>query len=224
MSFLYAHKNTSEGERSTATAKFNKPRISPHIAVVRERAFQAEIPVSDDETLSFLITLVNALKPEKILELGTAVGVSGAVMLENCARAHLTTIERDENFYNSAKQNFANFGLSDRVNLILGDAGEKMQSLGGEYDLIFLDCAKVQYVKYLPRLKKLLKKGGTLVADDVLLYGYVAGEVETPKKRRMLVEHIREYLRALETDQELETQILELGEGLAVSHKKRNDI
>lgn len=219
MEFSYAHKNTGLGERSTATAQFNKPRVNPLIAAVREKAFKAEIPVSDDETLNFLITLLSALKPRKILELGTAVGVSGAVMLENCAGAHLTTVERDENFYNAAKENFAAFGLSDRVTLIHGDAGETIENLGGEYDFIFLDCAKVQYIKYLPRLKKLLKRGGALVADDVLLYGYVTGETETPKKRRMLVEHIREYIAAVTNDGELATTVLDTGNGVALSVK-----
>lgn len=219
MNFTYAHNNTKDGERNTATARFNKPRVSAQIQAVRERAFKEEIPVSDDETLNFLITLVSALKPKNILELGTAVGASGAVMLENCSGAHLTTIERDENFYKAAKENFSAFGLSDRVTLICGDAGGEIEKLSGEYDFIFLDCAKVQYIKYLPALKKLLKSGGALVADDVLLYGYVTGEVEVPKKRKMLVEHIKEYIAAVTNDEELATTVLDIGNGVALSVK-----
>jgi len=219
--FNYAHKNTEGGERITPTAPFNKPQISKEIEAMRQKAFRAEIPVSDDETLNFLRTLVIALKPEKILELGTAVGVSGAVMLENCRRAHLTTVERDEAFYNAAVENFKNLNLSDRVAAVYGDAGEVIETLPENgFDFIFLDCAKVQYVKYLPRLKKLLKTGGVLLADDVLLFGYVTGEVEVPKKRKMLVEHIKEYLNAVTHDEELCTTVLNLGNGLAMSVKK----
>jgi len=219
--FNYAHKNTERGERITPTAPFNKPQISKEIEALRQNAFKAEIPVSDDETLNFLCTFLSALKPEKILELGTAVGVSGAVMLENCKYAHLTTVERDEAFYNAAVENFKSLNLSGRVAAICGDAGEVIESLPeNEFDFIFLDCAKVQYVKYLPRLKKLLKTGGVLLADDVLLFGYITGEVEVPKKRKMLVEHIKEYLNAVTHDEELSTTVLNLGNGLAMSVKK----
>lgn len=218
--FDYAHKNTEEGERTTPTAKFNKPDISAEIREIRKAAFAREIPVSDDETLNFLGTLMHALKPARILELGTAVGVSGAVMLDICKTAHLTTVERDENFFAEAKRNFEKLGLSDKVEFIFGDAGEAIEILDGEYDFIFLDCAKVQYVKYLPRLKRLLKRGGTLVADDVLLFGYVTGEEEVPKKRKMLVEHIKEYITAVTEDKELSTTIINIGNGVAVSVKK----
>ena len=91
--------------------------------------------------------------------------------------------------------------------------------LGGEYDLIFLDGPKVQYRRYFPDCKRLLAAGGYLLSDDVLLFGWVRGE--PPKKRRMLVEHIREYLALLTDDPDFETEILQLGEGLAVSRKIR---
>ena len=101
----------------------------------------------------------------------------------------------------------------------MGDAGEEIEKLEGGYDFIFLDCAKVQYVKYLPRLKTLLKKGGVLAADDVLLFGYVTGEEETPKKRRMLVEHVKEYIAAATGDEELTTTVINVGNGVALSVK-----
>lgn len=218
--FNYAHKNTQEGERATKTAPFNKPQIEEEIQSLRLNAFNKEIPVSDDETLCFLQTFLAALKPENVLELGTAVGLSGAVMLQTCPYAHLTTVERDENFYKSATENFEELDLSGRVTAILGDAGEEIEKLPeNQFDFIFLDCAKVQYIKYLPRLKKLLKKGGVLVADDVLLFGYVTGEAEAPKKRRMLVTHIKEYLSAVTADKELYTSVLDIGNGVAMSVK-----
>ena len=219
MEFSYAHKNTENGERTTRTAQFNKPRISEEIQKIRELAFANEIPVSNGETLNFLVTVLSAVKPKNILELGTAVGVSGAVMLQTCPAAKLTTVERDKGFYESATHNFDALGLADRVTAVLGDAGEVIGNLKEEYDFIFLDCAKVQYVKYLPRLKELLKKGGVLVADDVLLFGYVTGEEEVPKKRKMLVEHIKEYVQAATHDNELQTTVFDIGDGVALSVK-----
>ncbi len=219
MEFSYAHKNTSCGERQTATAQFNVPRLSAQVQELRLAAFEREIPVSDDETLCLLKTLLTAKQPQNILELGTAVGISAAVMLSVCPNAKVTTIERGENFYSEALKNFKSLGLSQSVTAIAGDAGEEIQKLNDKFDFIFLDCAKVQYVKYLPCLKQLLTKGGILVADDILLFGYVTGEEEVPKKRKMLVEHVKEYITAVTTDNELQTTILNVGNGVALSVK-----
>lgn len=218
--FTYAHNDTSSGERITPTAQFNIPRVNEKINSLRQSAFARGIPTADDETLSFLITVLSAVKPERILELGTAVGVSGAVMLDICVGAQLTTVEREKAFYDEALKNFAAFGFTDRVNAVLGDAGEVIGGLEGEFDFIFLDCAKVQYVKYLPRLKKLLKRGGVLFADDVLLYGWITGEAEIPKKRKMLAAHVKEYIDAVTSDGELFTTVVNCGDGVALSVKK----
>ncbi len=217
--FNYAHNDTSSGERKTPTAIFNIPSVSDKVRALRADAFSRRIPVADDETLNFLITLLSAVRPKNILELGTAVGVSGAVMLGVCPEARLTTIERDEIFHAEAEANFNALGLGEKVTTLCGDAGEVIETLGGEFDFIFLDCAKAQYIKYLPRLKKLLKKGGVLLADDVLLYGWITGEEEVPKKRKMLARHVKEFVDAVTNDNELTTTILNTGDGLSLSVK-----
>ena len=218
--FEYAHGDTSNGERKTATAQFNKVALPEKIAKIREQAFTREIPTADDETLNFICTLLAALKPKNILELGTATGVSAAVMLDICKDAHLTTIEREKTFYDEAVKNFKCLDIDMRVTPLFGDAYECLQNLNGEYDFIFLDCAKVQYVKLLPLLKNMLKKGGVLLADDVLLYGWLTGEVPVPKKRKMLYTHVKEYVDAVTHDSGLYTTILNVGDGLAMSVKK----
>ena len=216
----YAHFDTSKGERQTATAKFNRPQISKELQLLRESAFKRSIPTADDETLNFLITTLCALQPKNILELGTATGISAIAMLNTCTEAHLTTIERDKNFFNEARENFKCFGLNMRVDAIEGDACTEIDMLSGTYDFIFLDCAKVQYIKLLPKLKKLLARGGVLLADDILLFGWLTGEVEVPKKRKMLYEHICEYVQAVTNDNELSTTVINIGDGLAFSVKK----
>ena len=218
--FTYAHNDTSSGERKTPTAKFNKLSIDKEIQKLRVSAFKRSIPTADDETLNFLMTILSAAKPKSILELGTAIGISGAVMLKTCNGAHLTTVEKDESFHREALANFESLNLSDRVTAICGDAGEVIEKLEEKFDFIFLDCAKVQYVKYLPRLKELLKSGGILLADDVLLYGWLTGEAEVPKKRKMLFKHIEEFLCEVTSDGELNTTILNIGDGLSLSVKK----
>ena len=218
--FTHAHNDTSAGERETPTAQFNKPRLPAEIVKLRQSAFSRGIPTADDETLNFLITLLSAVRPVNILELGSAIGISGSVMLKICPNAHLTTVERDENFYGEAVKNLSALGFTNRVTAILGDAGEVIQKLDGSYDFIFLDCAKVQYVKYLPRLKQLLDTGGILLADDVLLYGWLTGETPVPPKRKMLAQHVKEYIDAVENDEELATTIINAGDGLALSVKQ----
>ena len=215
----YAHFDTSAGERKTPTGKFNRPQISEQLSKLRVDAFKRSIPTADDETLQFLITFLCAFKPGNILELGTATGISGIAMLNTCPAAHLTTIEKNKAFFDEAQENFKCFGVDMRVNAIEGDAWEAIDMLSGTYDFIFMDCAKVQYIKYLPKLKKLLSSGGVLLADDVLLFGWVTGETEIPKKRKMLATHICEYVQAVTNDSELCTTVLNIGDGLALSVK-----
>ena len=220
MNFDYAHKDTSEVERPTSTAQFNNIILPEEVEKLRLAACEREIPVSDRETLTFLLTLLSALQPQRILEVGTAVGVSAAAMLSVCKNAHITTIEKREEFALEAGENFKKFNVSPQITQITGDAGDKLKTLEGPFDFIFLDSAKVQYVKYLPHLKRLLKPRGVLLADDILLFGYVTGETPVPPKRKMLVEHIKEYISAVTTDPELTTTIINIGNGLALSVKK----
>lgn len=218
--FDYAHKNTETGEKFSPTSPFNNPKLSEELRRLRTEAFKREIPTSDDETLCFLQTVLLAVKPKNILEIGTATGISAAHMLLTLPESQITTIEKRAEFFGEACENFKAIGLENRVKAILGDAGEEMETLSeGAFDFIFLDGAKVQYIKYLPRLKKLLKPCGILLADDVLLYGYITGEVEVPKKRKMLVEHVKEYIDAVTKDEELSTTIINAGNGLAMSVK-----
>lgn len=215
--FSYPHFATKTGERTTATSKFNKPKIPESFRKIRERAFEREIPVSSDETLCLLTTMVKALNPKRILEIGTAVGVSGAAMLLSSSEAKLVTVEKNEDFFKEASENFSALGLDDRVELILGDGGEVINGLSNQFDLIFLDSAKAQYFKYLDRLIELVRLGGVILADDVLLFGYVSGEVEVPKKRKMLVQHIREYIDLATNSPNLMTTVLDIGDGVAMS-------
>ena len=201
----------------TYTASLVKLHIDERIQARREDALKRGIPVADDETLNFLLVLLQAIQPKRILEIGTAVGLSGAAMLSVCPNARLTTMELEEERYLEAKQNFADFGISERVNAYLGDAGEILAMMDGEYDFVFLDGPKAQYEKYLFDLKRLMKKGATLFADDVLLYGWVSGEEPTPHKRQSIVDKIRSYLHTITEDNDFSTSVINLGDGVALS-------
>ncbi len=224
----YAHRNTETDVRRGRTSQFNKYRgsasfITDYIEKLRKDCAAREIPVSSEETLCAVCTIARMKGAKNILELGTATGVSGMALADAVYPAKLTTIECREDFLAEAEQNFRNMGIDKMVRTILGDAGEeikKLQTAGCTYDFIFMDCAKVQYVKYLPILKDLLEPNGVLVADDVLIYGWATGEAEVPAKRHMLAQHIREYIDAVLSDDELYTVILDVGDGMAVSVKK----
>ena len=157
------------------------------------------------------------------MEIGTAVGLSSVAMLLACPSARLTTVELEEERYIEAKENFADFGVSDRVNAYLGDAGEILAMMDGEYDFVFLDGPKAQYEKYLFDLKRLMKKGALLFADDVLLYGWVSGEEPTPQKRHSIVDKIRSYLETVTKDPEFITSVLNVGDGVALSVYQGSD-
>lgn len=199
------------------TASFAKPNISARLRALREDALSRDIPVADDETLHFLLVTLAAVKPLKILEIGTAVGLSASAMALACPAATVTTIELDEERYLEAKRNFTALDLEDRITAYLGDAGEVLAMMDGQFDFVFLDGPKAQYEKYLFDLKRLMKRGATLFADDVLLYGWVSGETETPQKRRSIVEKIRSYLTCVTEDKQFLTSVLDVGDGVALS-------
>ncbi len=199
------------------TAELARPPVGERISALREEALAAGIPVADKETLHFLLTLLSALRPARILEIGTAVGLSAAAMLECCPEAQVTTIESDEDLWRQAKENLSSLGLSGRAVCHLGDAGEILTMMDGPFDFIFLDGPKAQYIHYLFDLKRLLRQGGVLLADDVLLYGWVSGENPTPPKRRSIVGKIREYLDAVTHDPDFVTSVLDVGDGAALS-------
>ena len=199
------------------TASLVQLNINEEIIARRQDALSRGIPVADDETLQFLLVTLAMCKPKRILEIGTAVGLSAVAMLYACPDARLTTMELEEERYVEAKENFSHFGVADRVTAHLGDAGEILAMMDGEFDFVFLDGPKAQYEKYLFDLKRLMKKGAILFADDVLLYGWVSGEEPTPQKRHSIVDKIRSYLQTITADKDFITSVLNVGDGVALS-------
>lgn len=205
------------------TASLVKLHIDERISALRTDALERGIPVADDETLQLLLLILSAAKPKNILEVGTAIGLSGVAMLSALPSARLTTIELEEERYLEGKKNFALFGVSDRVNAYLGDAGEILSMMDGQFDFVFLDGPKAQYEKYLFDLKRLMKKGAVLFADDVLLYGWVSGEEPTPQKRHSIVDKLRSYLERVTSDEDFITSVLNVGDGVALSVYKSEE-
>lgn len=199
------------------TSSLVQLHISESLFSARSDALSRGIPVADDETLQLLLLTLQMRNPLRILEIGTAVGLSGVAMLKALPNAKLTTIELEEQRYLEARENFAKFGVADRVTAYLGDAGEILSMMDGAFDFVFLDGPKAQYEKYLFDLKRLMKKGAVLFSDDVLLYGWVSGEEPTPQKRHSIVDKIRSFLQTLTKDKDFITSVLNVGDGVALS-------
>lgn len=185
------------------------------LAALRAAAMEERDPTCSDDVLSVLLNEAERVGAKHILEIGTGRGLTSVALLLQ-SDACVTTIERDQARIAAARENFARFGVSDRVALLEGDAADILPCLEDVFDLIFLDAAKVQYRRFLPECKRLLRAGGVLCADDVLLFSD-----GVPKKRRMLAQHIVEFLHDLQADEAFTMTILPVGKGLAVARKER---
>ena len=182
---------------------------------LRAAALSERDPTTSDDVLAVLISEAERINAARILEIGTGRGLTSAALALRTG-AEVVTIERDAARIASARENFARFGLEGRIRLLEGDAAHVLPSLEGAFDLIFLDAAKVQYRRFLPDCKRLLRAGGVLCADDVLLFS--SG---VPPKRRMLAQHIGEFLHDLQADGDFAATVLPVGKGLAVARKER---
>ncbi len=191
-----------------------------YLEKIKSVAKENHIPIIKDDGCDFLIEFCKQQKPKKILEIGTAVGYSGSMMLLNCPDSNLTTIEINEQSFNMAKNTFKELGLTNKVNQILGDAKNVIKELNEKYDLIFLDGPKGQYSFYYENLKKVLNKGGYIVADNVYFHGLVKGPEFVKHKLRTIVINLRKFILTIQNDNEVETQILDKGDGIAIIKKK----
>ena len=188
---------------------------------LREEAKAAGEPVLRDKSFELLLSIVREKQPKKILEIGTNRGLSGIAMLLNSEVSHLTGIEIDEEKIAIAKENYKNFGVSDRAKIFQGDASEIIPVLTGEYDLIFLDGPKGHYYEYLPHLLSVLTVGGVLFADNVLFRGYVGDRVKTPHRFNTTKHSMENYLNAVTSSKDLKTQIVDIEDGVSITEKLR---
>lgn len=195
---------------------------SPLLEEIEERALADHVPIIRKETQSFLKTLLVMHKPRKVLEIGTAVGFSALLMSAYLPEGgHITTIENYEKRIPIARENFRQAGKEGMISLIQGDALAVMKELTEAYDLIFMDAAKGQYIHYLPEAVRLLAPGGVLVSDNVLQGGDVLeSRFAVERRDRTIHSRMREYLYELKHHDQLQTSILPLGDGVALSVRK----
>lgn len=191
---------------------------------IEKKAIEDGVPIIRIETAALLRSLTAALRPENILEIGTAVGYSALqmcqVMPKNC---HITTIEKYEKRIPEAKENFRKAGEESRITFLEGDADMWLKELKGkQFDLVFMDAAKGQYLNWLPLLLDLMPVGAVLISDNVLQDGdVVQSRFAVQRRNRTIHSRMREYLYELKHMEEFETAVIPIGDGVTISTRIR---
>lgn len=194
---------------------------TPILDQIEQKALADDVPIIRREMQSFLKVLLSMKQPKKILEVGTAVGFSAILMCEyGPEECHVTTIEKYEKRIPIAKENFRRAEKEAQITLLEGDAMEIMKKMQEEYDFIFMDAAKGQYIHFLPEVMRLLKPQGVLVSDNVLQDGdIIQSHFAVERRNRTIYKRMREYLYELKHNEQLLTSIVPIGDGATVSIK-----
>ena len=187
---------------------------------IKQKALDDHIPIIMDDTLAVIEKYLNENKPEKILEIGTAVGYSAICFTEVLSEnGTIDTIERDTERVKEAKENIKLAEVEEKINIFEGDAVEILPTLGNKYDVVFIDAAKGKYPFFLKEALRMIKPNGIIFADNILYKGYVMSDYNK-HKQRTAVRNLREYIKEVSENPNLETEILEVGDGLAISKIK----
>ena len=190
------------------------------LAKIKAKALEDHVPIIMDETLEVISKTLEAKRVNRILEIGTAVGYSAICFSEFLAEYGLIdTIERDLDRVKEARENIKKAKVEEKINIIEGDAVEILPTLKNIYDIVFIDAAKGKYPIFLKEALRMLAPKGIIFADNVLYKGYVMSDYNK-HKQRTAVRNLREFLAELQGNEELETEILEVGDGLAIAKKK----
>ena len=187
---------------------------------IKEKALENHIPIIMDDTLEYIYELYKNKSISSILEIGTAVGYSAicftGILNDN---GFIDTIERDEQRVTAARENIKKAEVEEKINIISGDAVEILPTINKKYDMVFIDAAKGKYPFFLKEALRLLNKDGIILADNILYKGYVMSDYNK-HKQRTAVRNLREYIKEVTQNPNLETEILEIGDGLAISKLK----
>ena len=195
---------------------------SPVCNAIEKEALADGVPIIRKEMGNLLKVLLLLKQPQKILEVGTAVGYSSILMSENMPQnCRITTIENYEKRIPVAKNNFKRAGKEEVITLLEGDAMDILKELDGTYDFIFMDAARGQYINFLPELLRLMPAGGLLISDNVLQEGdIVESRYGVTRRNRTIHTRMREYIYTLTHAEQLETSIVPIGDGITLSVKK----
>ena len=190
---------------------------------IKKEALDNNVPIMQDDSMNFVTEYIIKKNIKKVLEIGTAVGYSSIVMALSSPNVYLTTIERDEERYLKAVENIKKMNLEDRITLIYGDALEV--TLKGKYDLILIDAAKSQNIKFFEKFEQNLDIYGTIITDNLSFHGLAEKDLKEIESRnvRGLVRKINNYKEYLKENKNYETKFYPLGDGISVSERRNID-
>ncbi|EOD00123.1 O-methyltransferase [Caldisalinibacter kiritimatiensis] len=197
------------------------PKNDDYLVELEKYSKENHIPIVHPEVANFLKVMIKITKAEKILELGTAIGYSALIMANAMeSKGKIVTIERREDMIELAKENIKNSETNVDIEIIKGEAQKVLPSINDEFDLIFLDAAKSKYMDFLPYCINNLKTRGIIISDNVLFKGMVANDQLVVRRKKTIVRRMREYLEYISNNEELETSVIPIGDGIALSYKK----
>ena len=189
---------------------------------IKEKALNDHIPIIMDDTLEVMEKYLKEEKPKRMLEIGTAVGYSAICFTDFLSKnGVIDTIEREHERVLEAKENIKKAEVEEKINIFEGDAVEILPTLNNKYDAIFIDAAKGKYPFFLKEALRMINPNGIIFADNILYKGYVLSDYNK-HKQRTAVRNLREYIKEVSENPDLETEILEVGDGLAVSKIKNS--
>lgn len=194
--------------------------MKEEIEKIKEYAKEYNVPIMMEDGIEFLTNYIKENNIKNILEIGTAIGYSAIMMASINKDIKVTTIERDEIRYKEALKNIKNFNLEDRINIIFSDAFEV--ELTEKFDLIFIDAAKAQSIKFFEKFEVNLKKQGTIVTDNLNFHGMVQIDEKeiTSRNVRGIVRKTKAYIEFLRENQNYDTTFYDIGDGISISIKK----
>lgn len=209
-------------DRATEYINLLTGKLPQYLEDIRAEAVADKVPIIRREAGQVMKYLITQKKPERILEIGSAVGFSALLMAEYCGdNCTITTIENYQKRIVKAKDNFAKYDKKKIITLIEGDANEELKKLEGKYDFVFMDAAKGQYLSFLPEVERLLAPEGIMICDNVLQDGDVfESHFLIERRDRTIHERMREFLYEITHSESFETMLLPVGDGMSVSVKK----
>ena len=192
------------------------------ISDLEEYAKVFHVPIMLKDGIEFLLEYIKNNNIKNILEIGTAIGYSSIRMAQVNNDIKVTTIERDSKMYNEALKNIKSFNLDNRINVIYKDALDV--ELNDKYDLIFIDAAKSQYIKFFEKFKHNLNDNGVIITDNLSFHGLVKDSTNCSRNTKQLVKKIQNYIDFLKNNKEYDTEFISIGDGISITRKKSNII